>query len=199
MDQLQPLLKWPKEILFPVLDVARLAVRDQTVCSKLANDAFLNLIIESLGHGPANRLMAVRCVCNMMSHGWGRGIVETRLGEIITKLNRSMSGSANLQIAIATLFLNVTITQLTLADQEVCRQTTEGLLELLRWAAEPEAFYRAYQALGNLTCTPHGAITSAQIVSVDEVIDRLRDHMSSTQAPGMEKLNDLARDLTAAL
>lgn len=199
VEYLQPLLKWPKEILFPILDVARLAVRDQGVCTKLANASFLQLIVDNINHGPANQLMAVRCICNMMSHGWGRGIVEDRLGDIFDKLNQSTSGSANLQIAIASLFLNVSATQLTVADQEVCRLTTEGLLDFLRWAGEAEAFYRAYQALGNLTCTPYGAISSAQIVSVDQVIDRLRDHMSATQAPGMEKLNDLARELTAAL
>lgn len=134
-----------------------------------------------------------------MSHGWGRGIVEDRLAKIFNKLNQSTSGSGNLQIAIASLFLNVSATQLQVADQEVCRLTTEALLDFLRWAGDAEAFYRAYQALGNLTCTPYGAITSAQIISVDRVADRLRDHMSATQAPGMEKLNDLARQLTAAL
>lgn len=199
VENLQPLLKWPKEILFPILDVARLAVRDQGVCTKLANASFLDLIVESLNHGPANRLMAVRCVCNMMSHGWGRGLVEDRLGDIFNRINRSVSGSGNLQIAIASLFLNVSATQLTVADQEVCRLTTEALLDFLRWTAEAEAFYRAYQALGNLTCTPYGAITSAQIVSVDQVIERLREHMSAAQAPGMEKLTELARELTAAL
>lgn len=199
VDNLQPLLKWPKEILFPVLDVARLAVRDQGVCTKLANASFLELIVDNLRHGPANQLMAVRCICNMMSHGWGRGLVEDRLADIFNQLNRSTAGSPNLQIAIASLLLNVSATQLTVADQEVCRLTSEALLDFLRWTGDAEAIYRAYQALGNLTCTPYGAITSAQIVSVDQVVDRLRDHMSSAVAPGMEKLNELARELTAAL
>lgn len=182
-----------------MLDIVRLAVRDQTVCTKLASSDFLNLLIENMGNGPANQLMAIRCFANMMSHGWGRGIIETRLRDIFTKLNRIMSGSANLQIAIATLYLNVTITQLEFADQEICRQATESLLEFLRWGSDLEAFYRAYQALGNLTCTQHGAITSAQIVSVDQVIDRIRDNMSATQPNGFEKINELARDLTTAL
>lgn len=159
----------------------------------------MNLLIENMCNAPANQLMAVRCVANMMSHGWGRGVVETRLRDIIARLSRIMSGSSNLQIAIATVFLNVSITQLEFADQEICRQTTEGILEYLRWGQDLEAFYRAYQALGNLTCTPYGPITSAQIVSVDQVFERIRDNMSAVQPVGFDKMNELARDLATAL
>lgn len=198
-------MRWPKDILFPVLDILRLAVRNPAVCDRLLadNDAahtnLLGQVIENIAHGPANQLMAIRCCANMLSHPVGRLNVGARLADIIARMNRIMSGSANLQIAIASLYLNVSVAQLELADAEVCRQLTEALLEFLRWTHEPEAFYRAYQALGNLTCTPSGAVTSAQIVSVDEVIDRLRDHMSRVQPAGMERLNEVARDLTAAL
>lgn len=86
-----------------------------------------------------------------------------------------------------------------MADQEICRLTTEGLLELLKWIGDLEAYYRAYQSLGNLTCTPFGQITSAQIISVDVVVDKIRDFMSSVLPNGFEKLNEIARDLTSAL
>lgn len=81
----------------------------------------------------------------------------------------------------------------------MCRLTTEGLLELLKWITDLEAFYRSYQSLGNLTCTPFGPITSAQIISVDVVVDKIRDYMSAVLPTGFEKLNEIARDLTAAL
>lgn len=202
---LQRVLRWPRDTLFPILDIVRLAVRDANVCQQLASttaatsSAFLDQIIENIGHAPANQLMAIRCIANMLSHQDGRDRVGARLTDIVGRVNRIMSGSANLQIAIATLYLNASVTQLQLADAEVCRQLTEAVLEFLRWTHEPEAFYRAYQTLGNLTCTPSGAVTSAQIVSVDAVVDRLRDHMSCVQPAGMERLNELARDLTAAL
>lgn len=187
------------DILFPVLDIARLAVRDQTVCSKLADIDFLNLIIENIGQAPANQLMAIRCIANMMNHNLGRSAVEQRLPEIISKITSTKRGSSNLQIAIATFYLNITITQLKLAEQNVCHLMTSGILEFLAWSTDLEAWYRAYQALGNLTCTPFGQITSAQIISVDSVVERIRDNMSAVQSNGFEKLNDIARDLIGAL
>lgn len=181
------------------MDIARLAVRDQTVCTKLASAEFINLLIENMSNGPANQLMAIRCVSNMMSHDWGRGAVHARLHDIITKINRTMSGSSNLQIAVATFYLNLSVKQIEKADQEIVRETTEGLLEFLRWGTDLEAFYRSYQALGNLTCTPFGPITSAQIVSVEQIMDRIQKNMSDQQPSGFEKLNEVARDLVAAL
>lgn len=62
-----------------------------------------------------------------------------------------------------------------------------------------EAYYRSYQSLGNLTCTTFGPVTSAQIISVDVVVDKIRDFMSAVLPNGFEKLNEVARDLTAAL
>lgn len=202
---LQKLLHWPKEYLFPVLDITRLAVRSAPVCAELLassdNSTFLDQLIENVTNAPAaNQLMAIRCIANMMSHEVGRQRVGVRLPDIVGRVNRIMSGSANLQIAIASFYLNASVAQLLPAsDADVCRQLTEAVLEFLRWTHESEAFFRAYQTLGNLTCTPSGAVTSAQIVSVDEVVDRLRDHMSRVQPVGLERLNDVARDLTAAL
>lgn len=93
----------------------------------------------------------------------------------------------------------MTILQIQLADQEMCRLTTEGLLELLKWISDLEAHYRSYQSLGNLTTTPFGQITSTQIISVDIVVDKIRDFMRADLPNGFEKLNEVARDLTAAL
>lgn len=100
---------------------------------------------------------------------------------------------------MSSFFLNVTVSQIEVADQELCRLTTEGLLELLKWINDLEAHYRSYQSLGNLTSTPFGQITSAQIISVDVVVDKIRDFMSAVLPNGFEKLNEIARDLTAAL
>lgn len=106
---------------------------------------------------------------------------------------------SSLQIAIASFYLNVSVLQTELADQEICRLMTEGLLGLLKWIGDLEAFYRSYQSLGNLTCTPYGQITSAQIISVDVVVDKLRGFMSAALPNGFEKVNEIARDLTSAL
>lgn len=93
----------------------------------------------------------------------------------------------------------MTISQLESADQDVCQNLTEGLLELLKWTTDLEGQYRSYQALGNLTCTDFKEITSAQIVSVDAVFEIIRGNMSANQPEGFVKLNEVARDLATAL
>lgn len=98
IDSLKNLLKWPKEILFPVLDITRLAVREQTVCSLLGSFDFISLIIENVNLPPANQLMSIRCLVNMMNHGWGRGLIESRLMELVAALQNIKKGSVNLQV-----------------------------------------------------------------------------------------------------
>lgn len=86
------------EKLFPVLDITRLAVKDQTVCSKFVTADILSIIVQNISHPPANQLMSIRCLGNMMSHGYGRGLVETCLLKILHSIICIVAGSANLQV-----------------------------------------------------------------------------------------------------
>ncbi|KAJ6649170.1 Phospholipase A-2-activating protein [Pseudolycoriella hygida] len=199
IQTLHQLLKWPKDLLFPILDIFRLAVRHDGICSVLVTPDCLQKLIESCAQSAANQLMVTRCFVNMLNHEVGVNLVKSRFLDIVREFCRIKQGSQNLQIAISSFYLNVTVWQIEFADREIVRLTTEGLLESLKWMTDLEALYRAYQSLGNLTCTPFGQITSAQIISVDVVVDKIRDFMSDVLPTGFEKLNEIARDLTAAL
>lgn len=85
------------------------------------------------------------------------------------------------------------------ADKNICQQLSESILEFLKWANDLEATYRSYRALGNLLCTPHGPTTSALIISIDSVTDRLRDNMSAEKPTGFEKINEITRDIINTL
>lgn len=100
---------------------------------------------------------------------------------------------------MATFYLNLTISMLNLAKTEICRSAAEGILSLLKWATDLETQYRCYQAFGNVMCTPFSTVASTMIISVDHVVERLRQNMSAVLPIGFEKLNELARDLTASL
>lgn len=93
----------------------------------------------------------------------------------------------------------MTVSQTNYADQTICNQIAESILEFLAWSSDPEAYYRGCRALGNLLCTPYGHTISALIVSSDAVTDRLRENMSSTQSNGFEKVNEIARDIVNTL
>lgn len=199
IDAMKKLLLWPKENLFPVLDVLRLAVCDSTVCSKLITQVVLNLIIQNINVSPANQLMSIRTLSNMLSHGYGRGLIETCLANVLVAISATKKGSANLQIAIATLLFNLTVVQLGYADQTQCQHITESIIDFLLWNADAEALYRSYRSIGNLLNTPHAPTVSAQLISTDQVMDALRSNMSAQQQYGFEQINEIARDVVSAL
>lgn len=138
------------ENLFPVLDMMRLAVCDANASSQLITPDVINLIIQNINVPPANQLMSIRILSNMLIHGYGRGLIETCMPNVLVAISTTKKGSANLQIAIATLFLNLTIAQTNYADQNQCQLITESIIDFLLWNADPEALYRIYRALGNL-------------------------------------------------
>lgn len=177
----------------------RLAVRDANVCSQLISPDILNLIVQNVNVAPANQLMSIRCLSNMLIHGYGRGLIETCLTNVLVAISSTKKGSTNLQMAIATLLLNLTIVQTANAEQTQCQQITETIIDFLLWNADAEALYRSYRALGNLLSTSFGQIVSAQIVSTDQVMDALHENMSAQQQYGFEKINEIARDIVDAL
>ncbi|KAH8412043.1 hypothetical protein KR222_007523 [Zaprionus bogoriensis] len=200
LEALMLLLKWPAGMLFPVLDVLRLAVRHEAIFSLLHNSYnFLASIVPLLSGSAANQLMVCRCLANALSHQPGRQQIESQLPQIIELISGIRAGSANLQIAMATFYLNVTIAQtLAVANGEVCHVTTTGLLELLKWAKDLEAWYRGMQAIGNLTTTPCGQETIAQVVSVDHVMDQLRELTNTPHDENFTKINLVGQALLAA-
>lgn len=176
-----------------------MAVCDPNVCAKLITQDILNLIIQNIGVGPANQLMSIRILLNMLSSGYGRGLIESCLTNVLVAISTTKKGSTNLQIAIATLLLNLTIVQLTMKEQAQCTQITETIIDFLLWNSDSEALYRSYRALGNLLTTPFGPTISAQIISTDQVMDALRENMSAQQSYGFERINEIARDIASAL
>lgn len=194
-EALKCLLRWPKEILFPVLDVARLAVRTERVCAALMSTEFLENLLESLSSLPANQLMAVRCFANMLVHPYGSMHLEPMLPNLLQTVSKINKGSPNLQIAIATLLLNLSVSQMQYAKSEKCRRITEATLEFLKWCTDLEAAYRAMQTLGNITCTPFGTEAAAQVASLEAVASKIRGYATTDQPSGFEKVTKCAQAL----
>ncbi|XP_031618789.1 phospholipase A-2-activating protein [Contarinia nasturtii] len=196
---MKKLLLWPNERLFPVLDIFRLAVCDETSCTELITPDVLNIIIQNVGIPPANQLMSIRALSNMLGHSYGRSHIDSCLANVLVAVSTTKKGSANLQIAIATLLLNLTIVQMAHADQTQCQHITETIIDFLLWNADAEALYRTYRAIGNLLNTPHATIISAFIISADQIMDQMRSNMSVQQQYGFEKINDIAKAVISAM
>lgn len=196
---MRKLLHWPIENLFPVLDIIRMVVCDSNICSKLVSPDVLNQIIQNIGLPPANQLMSIRALSNMLCHEFGRGLIDTCLANVSVAISTIRKGSSNLQIAISTLLLNLTVSQINNPNENQCQQITESIIDFLMWNADPEALYRSYRAIGNLLTTQYAPIISAQLISTDQVMDALRNNMSTQQQYGFEHINEIARDIVNAL
>lgn len=176
-----------------------MAVCDPNVCAKLITQDTLQSIIECIGVPPANQLMSIRILLNMLSNGYGRGLLESCLKNILAAINATKKGSVNLQIAISTFLLNLTILQVNYADQTQCQIITESIINFLLWSNDLESLYRTYRAIGNLLCTNHSSTISAQLISMDQIMDGLRNNMSAQQPAGFEKINEISQEIVNAL
>ncbi|KFB49117.1 AGAP008620-PA-like protein [Anopheles sinensis] len=186
---------WPTEKLFPIMDITRLIVREARACHEVFSDAaFFSTFLQHVNHLPANQLMAARCFANMLAHQAGRNVVVENIRAIVDRLNMIRGGSANLQIALASFYLNLSMTQLDkLTSVDFCRVLAGTIGELLSWLTDNEATYRAYQALGNLL-----SIKGAGMGAVAETLkangaltDKILFNISSEQ-PNFVKLNECA-------
>lgn len=94
------------DILFPVLDITRLAVRNKHINDVLCSD---NLIMNKLlphiydVENPTNQMLAFRCICNLMHHEKGELLVvnyyETFL-QFIQKLSNENIPQKHLQVSL---------------------------------------------------------------------------------------------------
>lgn len=195
-EGLNNLLKWPNGIkyilhqriimnnannsivekLFPVIDIIRLAVRKEAIfVAMLDKLKFLDILMPLMSSTAANQLMIIRCFTNILGHNAGRQQLDKYCNTLMDNIRLIREGNGNLQTAIASFLLNVTITELmTTARDEMCRVTTETLIEFLQWANDMEATYRAMQAIGNLMTTTYAQGVVALVVSADPLIDKIR-------------------------
>lgn len=187
------------DFLFPVLDIVRLAVLDPNTCTNLVTPEILNFIVQNCKTGAANQLMSLRCLSNMLKHGYGRGLIETVLSNILVAISATKKGTSNLQMAIATTLLNLSVGQLKRPNEQSCHQITETLIDFLLWASDPESLYRCYRSLGNLLSTQFGPSVSAQIISTDEVTEALRDNVKAPQSYEFDKINQIAQEIMDSL
>uniref|UniRef100_A0AAG5DR82 Phospholipase A-2-activating protein n=1 Tax=Anopheles atroparvus TaxID=41427 RepID=A0AAG5DR82_ANOAO len=186
---------WPTEKLFPIMDITRLIVREPRACQELFADAsFVDTFLQHVNQLPANQLMAARCFTNMLAHQAGRNVVVENIRAIVERFALIRSGSANLQIALASFFLNLSMTQLDkLSSVDFCKVLAGTIADVLSWVTDNEATYRGYQALGNLlSIQGSGMGAVAETLKVNGTLtDKILVNISSELA-NFGKLNECA-------
>lgn len=190
IECLKKIMHWPPEKLFPVLDVIRLALRNAEFCTKLGGFELLEFISQRISTNAANQLMSVRALCNMMTHKTGRDLVDLKLRNFIRLIAEIRQGTANLQIAIATFYLNQSITQHEQPSEDIARLFCIEIVQFLEWTNDPESTFKAYQALGNLV-----AFNQQVTVPILKTVDVLKDGIQRNRSSPHAKLAEISMEL----
>ncbi|XP_013178100.1 PREDICTED: phospholipase A-2-activating protein-like [Papilio xuthus] len=201
---LKKMLEWPKEILFPVLDVTRLAIRRKEINSQIFDTTygpnFVKYLLSLLNPDnlAANQMLAMRVLVNAFSDLAGEMLVlaarETLIHCIIclTHLNN------NAQIAAASLLLNLSVA---LAQQPDIAELTDCIVHLLSRLTDNEAYFRGLVALGTLLAeSPQKLPIQTKIVSNTQLHNRLKqDCNTTTSDANLKKISICSQEIIRLL
>ncbi|XP_048826154.1 phospholipase A-2-activating protein isoform X1 [Brienomyrus brachyistius] len=146
---------WPEDIVFPVLDILRLAVRHPVVNEHLCRETdgiqFCNHILSLMvpQGRPANQMLALRTLCNCFSGSIGRELLMAQREAILSRAcDLRTVRNKNIHVALATLVLNYAGSLHQIQDLEgkaQCLSVASAALEVVQ---DKEAIFRLLVALG---------------------------------------------------
>ncbi|KAJ3585415.1 hypothetical protein NHX12_014134 [Muraenolepis orangiensis] len=172
---------WPEDIVFPVLDILRLAVRHPQVNESLCGEAegpqlcdHLLGLMRPRGR-PANQMLALRTLCNCFSGRRGRTLLLARREAVLGRAAELAAGAPankNLQVALATLLLNYAGCLHGRPDLEAKAQCLSVASAALESVQETEAVFRLLVALGTTLASDQTARDLARSLGLASQISK---------------------------
>ncbi|ERL89805.1 phospholipase A-2-activating protein [Dendroctonus ponderosae] len=150
------MFEWPENNLFPVLDIVRMAVRNEhsnTIISKLYEGVIIKKLQGFINSEHAvvnNRIVALRTICNLCSHKSGENLVSENIYDIIGNVSTVRHINANGQLALATVLMNLTLMILKNKEHAGYKVLAEVLPDMITTLDDSEAQFRIYVAIGTL-------------------------------------------------
>ncbi|XP_045764528.1 phospholipase A-2-activating protein [Maniola jurtina] len=191
IQSLKKMLEWPKEILFPVLDITRLAVRNKEINGQIFDTThgpnFVKYLLTLLtpDNLPANTMLAMRVLVNAFSDLPGEMLVLAARESVVHAIISLTHLNNNTQIAAASLLLNLSVA---LAQQTDNMELAECIVDLLTKITDNEAYFRALVALGTLLAeAPNKLIVQTKIVSNIQLHNKLKRDSSEVN-PSFKKI-----------
>uniref|UniRef100_A0A1A8L2W5 Phospholipase A2-activating protein n=1 Tax=Nothobranchius pienaari TaxID=704102 RepID=A0A1A8L2W5_9TELE len=170
---------WPEDIVFPVLDILRLAVRhpqvNESLCGEAEGVQLCNHLLKLMRPDgrPANQMLALRTLCNCFSGRHGRALL---MAQRETVLSRSADLVAicnkNIHIALATLVLNYAGCLHSQPDLEAKAQCLSVASRALETVQDKEAIFRLLVALGTTVASDQTAQDLARSLGVSSQISK---------------------------
>ncbi|CAH1990156.1 unnamed protein product [Acanthoscelides obtectus] len=206
-DTLFKLLDWPDDIIFPVLDVVRLAVKH-----KKNNEVIVSMnngiIVEKLKHYTngcckvtSNIIVSLRTLSNLCLHEPGELLVYNNRFELFENFTSLSELTKAGQVALATCLLNVTIMTGKQKDELGFSVLAQVLPDILSRLTDPEAQFRLYVAVGTLikTAQLHGAAVKAKLNENSNFLSTMQSHSFSGQNELENKRMNCVKQLSALL
>ncbi|XP_057709567.1 phospholipase A-2-activating protein [Corythoichthys intestinalis] len=170
---------WPEDIVFPVLDILRLAVRHPQVNESLCGEAegvqlcnHLLSLMRPEGRA-ANQMLALRILCNCFGSGHGRALLLAQREAVLSRAaDLAAVCNKNIHIALATLVLNYAGCLHTQPDLEAKAQCLSVASRALETIQDKEAVFRLLVALGTTVAADQTARDLARSLGVNVQISQ---------------------------
>lgn len=157
VETLRKMLEWPKDVVFPVLDVTRLAIRNpntnRELCDGKAGEQLMSILRGYLQPSPGpNQMLALRILCNMVVNPHGEDLVTQNATPLLQQVDQYVPPfSKPLEVAISTFLLNLSVLH-TKKSELLSNIDAVGntILHVLPRFSDKEAIYRGLVASGTL-------------------------------------------------
>lgn len=170
---------WPEDIVFPVLDILRLAVRHPVVNEKLCGEAegvqlcnHLLSLMRPEGR-PANQMLALRTLCNCFSGRHGRALLMAHLEMVLSRtVDLATVRNKNIHVALATVVLNYAGCLHSQPNLEAKAQCLSVVSRALETVEDKEAVFRLLVTLGTIVASDQTAQDLARSLGVASQISK---------------------------
>lgn len=173
-------LKWPSGVLFPALDIFRLAVRFSSVaklsCSGSEGDNLTAHLLSCTrdGNPQANVLLSFRIFSNMFLSEEGAALTLRHREKIVEHLSPWWKCSnKNIRVSLCTILLNLSVLLGKHYDFEAKTQCLTSLAEILENETDNEARFRSLVAVGTLICGDADVLSLAQSLGMESSLREL--------------------------
>lgn len=190
----------PAELAFPAIDLLRLALHSGATCDYLCEAARRPTLLASLDRfagsdsPPTNQMLALRVSCNLFKHASGEAAVMSAREQVAAAVLAMLpAATKNLEIAMATLMLDMAVSLRRSGDLEARAQTLSALGLLLQQLTDGEALFRALVGFGTLAGASKDMAALARSLEVESVLERLKN------VPEPEKVASCATQLDQAI
>lgn len=180
MASLEKIIHWPKEMVFPGLDILRLAVREINVNKRVCEAAGMQLINHLLtflfpDSLTPNKMLALRTLSNLFTHSPGERLLASQREKILNfASNCATSDNKNVQISLATLYLNYAVL-LRNSATEIKSQCLNRIFQALSNNNDSEAQFRLLVSLGTFIWNDEPAINYAKLLDFPACVEKLTE------------------------